>query len=456
MSGIVVKFGGSTLKNPEDISRVIGVIKRYPPPVVVVVSALSGVTNDLAQALQVATLDKHTIEKLKNRLLGTHLAFAGPYVTDETECEVIAASLRNEIEKLGNYLLGIHLLGEVPAFAVDMVLSFGERLSSLLISSILKHMGIHCELRLPEEMRFMTDGEYGGATVDLLRTESGVRRSLSGASIFIVPGFYGISPEGKITTFGRGGSDYSAAVIARCIGSPSIDLWKDVSGFMTADPKLVESASCIGKLTYQEAAELSYFGARILHPRSFEPLLGRKVPIRLFNINDAAGSLKPLTVIDDEGFVSDDIVKSITYSDDLGILILRGPGVGIKPGIMAKVTARLNDARINIKSIITAQTCINILLARSDLSACYELIRQPEIRAVDKVSYQDDVSLIAVVGQGMLDRPGVWSRMLSAVARSAINIRIISAGASDVAAYLIINRQDRDTAIHAIHKEFFS
>jgi len=456
MNKIVVKFGGSNLKEKEDVSKLIEVIEHYPVPIVIVISALFGVTDVLVKAVQRVRKDEYAINRLKKQLLDIHCQIIDEYVTEYAAAEKIKRKLRNRIEELGKYLLGIHCLGEVPDFAEDIALSYGERLSSLLLESVLKFREISCQEVLPESMGLITDGEYGNATVNFSASEKQVKKALQGDKIYVVPGFYGLSEEGKVTLLGRGGTDYSAAAIARCLGAISVDIWKDVSGFMSADPKWVKQPLVINKLSYREAAELSYFGARILHPRTFEPVMENSIPIRLFDINNFKGKLQPLTTIEDNGYVKEDVVKSVTFSDDLGILKLCGPGVGIKPGIMAKVTNRLNSARINIKSIITAQTSINILVSLKDLERGYSIINEIGLKAVDEIIRVDNISLIAVVGEGMLERPGIAARVFGAVSSQNINILIISSGASVVASYFIIKSKDRGRAIQAIHKEFFS
>lgn len=258
-----------------------------------------------------------------------------------------------------------------------------------------------------------------------------------------------------MTLLGRGGSDYTAAAIARCIDAASVDLWKDVPGFMSADPKLVANAAAVKRLAYNEAAELSYFGARILHPRTFEPVMDKQIPVRLFNIGRFCEKLEPETIIDGNGVIKEDVIKSVTFSDDFGILKLHGAGVGIKPGIMARVTARLNDEGINIKSIITSQTAINILLALEDLEKSLRAVEAIGLTAVDRIAAVDNISLIAVVGGGILEKPGIAARVFSAVSRRNINIRTISAGPSNVAIYFIIDRNEREKAVKAIHEEVF-
>jgi len=188
-------------------------------------------------------------------------------------------------------------------------MSFGERLSAAIMTSLLQDRGVGCEEVTPEDMQLITDGEFGNAEVDFSASNETVKNRLLGEKTAIVPGFYGVSKEGKVTLFGRGGSDYTAASIASCIGAESLDIWKDVDGFRTADPKLVTDTHGIHQLTYTEAAELAYFGAKILHPRTVEPLMAQRIPIRIFNI------AKIILDINVKGFIYDIRVVQIIWND---------------------------------------------------------------------------------------------------------------------------------------------
>jgi len=457
MKKIVVKFGGSNLKRKEDIVRVIQVVKLYRQPVIIVISALYGVTDILVNALRDVKSDEKAISVLKENLLDIHYRIVDLYIGsgDSQKGNLVKDKIDQRVNRLEKYLRGIHYLGEIPDFVEDRVLSYGERLSSLLLTAILDFNGISCRECLPEDLGLVTNGEYRNATVDFPVSREDVKQCLSGDEIRVIPGFYGMSRDSRVTLFGRGGSDYTAAAIARCIDAGSVDLWKDVPGFMSADPKLVDNPIVLHHLGYNEAAELSYFGARILHPRTFEPVTETGIPVRLFNIDDFTENLEPLTVIRDEGFIKDDIIKSVTFSDDFGILRMQGAGVGIKPGIMAKVTSMLSEDRINIKSVITAQTSINILLSRHDLERSLQIVQRTGLSAVDHIEAIDNITLIAVVGEGILEKPGIAARVFSAVSRHDINVRMISAGASNVAIYFIIDKEERDKAVKSIHEEFF-
>jgi bifunctional aspartokinase / homoserine dehydrogenase 1 len=451
----VVKFGGSNLKRKEDYIKLIRVVKRYDQPMVIVVSALYGVTDILVNTLKRVKSDEFAISDIKERLLVAHRDIVELYIKSSCLGGAVLTEVHNRIEELEKYLRGIHYLGEIPDFVEDRVLSYGERLSSLVLAGILCDNGIACREMLPENLGLYTNGEFRNATVDFNLSEKLVKKYLEADEVFVVPGFYGISPDSRINLLGRGGSDYTAAAVARCIDAPSVDLWKDVPGFMSADPKMVKNASVIQQLSYNEAAELSYFGARIIHPRTFEPVLVKKIPVRLFDIQNFSEDLKPVTIICDQGVMSDDIIKSVTFSDDFGILRLHGAGVGIKPGIMAKVTHKLNENGINIKSIITAQTSINILVAWEDLRPAFKAVESTGFSSLDKLDAIDDITVMAVVGEGILEKPGIAARVFTSVSRHQINIRTISAGASNEAIYFIINKKDNKKAIKAIHREFF-
>ncbi len=465
MKSIVVKFGGSNLRHPGDVDRVVEVVQRYKNPLVVVVSAFYGVTNELIAAVQAAkagsgrpdapTAGHHYTDGLRalhQTILEENFA-AGP-LRDQ-----VALAVQSRLDQLERYLTGIHCIGDVPPFVNDAVLSYGERLSSLVISEVLKSRGVLAREILPEDLGLVTDGVFGNAACDFAISAPRVVLALKKEGVAVVPGFYGVDDQGKATLFGRGGSDYSAASIARCIGALSLDVWKDVDGFLSADPSAVASPRPIPHLHYLEAAELSYFGAKILHPRTVEPLFDQNIPIRILNIGRPERGLEPYTIVDGTRRVTDDIVKSVASSDDVGILKLHGPGVGFKPGILARVTGTLDQKGINIKSVLTAQTAINLLLARGDLEPARKAVQEHHLAGVVDVSADAGVSIVAVVGDGVLESTdhgsAIASRALASALASGVRIRLAAAGASEVTTYLLVRREDRDKTVKAVHEEFF-
>ncbi|HMA62297.1 MAG TPA: aspartate kinase [bacterium] len=455
MSKIVVKIGGSNLKDTASLHKVINTIKKYNQPLVVVVSAFYGITDRLVEILTLVKHDRDEIQELTNFLLEMKQEVLEKQIDDKEILETTYQKLEQRVEELERYLLGIHYIGEAPGFVEDVVLSYGERLSALVMTAILRAHNIDAEEALPEQIGLETNGQFGRATVNFEKSRQDLMKNLGGDKIYIVPGFYGISSDKKVTLLGRGGSDYSAASIARCINAKSLDVWKDVDGFLTADPGLVKQARRVKRLSYTEAAELAYFGAKILHPLTISPLMNTNIPVRIFNINNDIDLENPFSVIDSSTKVSSQIIKSVTYNDDFAILKLIGPGVGIRPGLLADVTTKLGSYNINIKSVITSQTSINLLLARKDLLKAYNIVQELDLQLVNELQTVDDISVIALIGEGMMEKCGLAARMFGAMSQENINILIISEGASPVTAYFIIHQDERDKAVRAIHREFF-
>ncbi|MHA2320609.1 MAG: aspartate kinase, partial [Candidatus Thorarchaeota archaeon] len=258
--------------------------------------------------------------------------------------------------------------------------------------------------------------------------------------------------EGKTSSFGRNGSDYSAAVVAHALNAESVHIWKDVDGFMSADPRIVQDSIRIDTLSYLEAAELSYFGARILHPRTVEPLAGTNVKIFIRNLHSPENSM---TIIQPEGHEKGDVIKSVTANDDIAVLRIHGAGVGHKPGIIGEIGRTLSGADINIFSILTSQTSINLLLDSSDSGKSVDALRHLVGGVIERIELKKNVSLIAVVGEGLLTKEGLAARVFTAVAEHGINVEMFAAGASDVAYYFIVDQSDMKTAIQAVHTKFF-
>ncbi|MCE1199327.1 MAG: aspartate kinase [Marinilabiliales bacterium] len=455
MPKIVVKFGGSNLRDKEEIGRILEVIRNYDQPLVIVVSAFFGVTNFLIQALEQARHDESVAKSSVDYLHNLKMELIPSFIQDQQLLEETESLLKQQLDELGKYLQGIALTGDASKALEDLVLSYGERLSAVFLNGILKSSGMKSELAFPENVGLITDGEYGNATADFALSENKVQQALSGEHHYVLPGYYGVSPQGRVTLFGRGGGDYAAAAFARCIHAKSLDIWKDVNGFLSSDPKMVANPVLIEQLSYNEAAELAYFGAKILHPRTVEPLTFPRIPVRIFNIYGSLDINHPLTIISKEKSVHQGVIKSVTFSDQFGLLKLKGPGVGIKPGILAKVTTALHHAGINISSVLTSQIAINILLARKDLNRAYDVVSTIELSAVGKLQIEEDISVVATVGHGITDNYGVAARIFAALAAHGINVVMSCSGASPIVSYYLVKSEDRSAAVQAIHHEFF-
>src|SRR5437899_2129906 len=283
----------------------------------------------------------------------------------------------------------------------------------------------------------------------------GLRRS-SGArpwrAMSVITGFFGLSREGKTATFGRGGSDYSAAVVAHALELPTIEIWKDVGGFMSADPKIVSEAFPLSALSYDEAAELSYFGAKALHPRSVQPAQACGASIILKNIfrPDETGTRIGPDTVDRSGDV-----KSISYVRDLATLKVFATGAGQKEGLLSQVATALTSAGTNVYSAATSQTCIALLVDADALSRAKKAVARLPFGLVERIEVLPHVSLISFVGEGLGYAHGVAARVFRAVAERGINVQLISAGASMVAYTFTVDNEDLERAVQAVHREFF-
>ncbi len=456
MKKIVVKFGGSNLKTISDLTRIVNVVKTYNRPLVIVVSAFYGVTNYLTEGISKVQQSINHVEQVRAFIKNLKRETIEAHITNNDLKEMVNSKIDERLEKLENYLKGVHYIGDVPDFVGDQILSFGEKLSSLLITEILNFNGINAQEKLPEDMGLVTYGEYKNASIDFDKSIPFVREALKENKVYVVPGFYAISPKGRVSLLGRGGSDYSAASFAKCVNAESLDIWKDVDGYLSADPKLVDNPRMISHLSYREAAELSYFGAKILHPRTVEPLMDDNIPIHIFNITKDVTSIEPISIIDNRETIADSVIKSVSYSDNFSVLKLSGPGVGLKSGILGKVTTLLDNHDINIMSVVTSQTSINLYLEDEDIKEATILIENSGFHTLTNITPIENLSIVAIVGEGILLNYGIVFKMVKAINLEGINARIISGGASDVAAYVVIDTIDRDKAIKVIHRAFFS
>jgi aspartate kinase len=268
----------------------------------------------------------------------------------------------------------------------------------------------------------------------------------------VVTGFFGKTHDGFITLLGRNGTDYSASVIANAIDAESLEIWKDVDGFMSADPKMVPGAILIPQLSYEEAAELSYFGAKVLHPRTVEPARARGITIRMKNVfkPDVEG-----TAIVPKGVEGSRTIKSISCMANMAVVKVYGAGLGSKSGVMSEITVLLSDAGINVYSAATSQTCISLLIEERDLKHAERVLAEAKKGVVDRMETVRDVALLCLVGEGLGMKEGIAGKVFSTVATNGTNIGLISAGASTVALTFTVKRKDLEKTTKTLHREFF-
>src|SRR6266567_5950860 len=426
----VAKFGGSCVSDAEMYDRIAKAVQTDPSRKFVVVSAIAGVTDSLVSTLAKPREEKEIdlfIAELRRLHVGLLPRSPG---SPSASVETIDAL----VTKLERLLYGIAYTEEITARTRDFILSFGERLAAQVVAANLLGHRIDARAHEADVVGIVTDDNYGNANALLDETRARLapflKRQAHAGHVSVITGFFGLSREGKTATFGRGGSDYSAAVVAYALKLPAIEIWKDVGGFMSADPKIVPEAFPLAALSYGEAAELSYFGAKVLHPRSVRPaeMCGASIILKNIYEPDEVGTRIGPDTVDRSGDV-----KSISYVRDLTTLKVFGTGAGPKESLLSQVATALADAVFGAKKVLTR------------LPAGF----------VERLEVLPHASLISFVGEGIGYAHGVAARVFRAVAERGINVQLISAGASMVAYTFTVDSKDLEGAVQAVHREFF-
>ncbi len=420
------------------------------------VSAFYGVTNILLSGIESSLESEESIGKTITQLKTLHHEIIHFLFSDPARIHELKEKMDRVLHKLERYYYGISFTREATPRMRDMVATFGERMSALVLSGAVELLGVDTGIALPEELGIITDGKFMDATALMNPTGENLKafmeREMTGSKVLFVPGFYGISETGEITTFGRGGSDYSAAVVAAGVRAEVLEIWKDTPGFMTADPDNIPHCRLIPRLTYEEAAELAYTGAGILHPRTVEPVRASRIDIAIKNTYDpdARGSL-----ITGDAIETDRVIKSVSYTKDISILKIHASGVGARQGILSLITEAVSGQGINIKSVITSQTCISLLVSRKDIGRAHECVGNIRPIPFREASFRADVALVSIVGEGLHLNRGIAAKCFTAVSRANVNVEMISSGTSDAALYFLVQESSLDDTIQALHATFF-
>jgi aspartate kinase len=363
--------------------------------------------------------------------------------------------VNKHILKLERLLYGVAYTEELTPRTKDLILSSAERMSAYIMEGVLLCKNVKAKAYEADRLGVVTDGIFCNATADLGKTEKNLHKKLiphmKNGFVPVITGFFGRDEEGRTTTFGKNGSDYSAAVIANALHADLLELWKDVDGFMSADPNIVKNAHTIDKLSYDEAAELAYFGISLLHPRTVEPVRLKDIPIVIKNIQKPE---EKGTMIGKKGYKTKNVIKSVVFSTDLVEVKVSGSGAGYRPGVLSAVSDNLGRSNINIYSVTTSQTQLSLLIHKNDLQRCLKVMENMHGGVIESTDFQRNLALVCVVGEGSRTMKGLAGKIFSAVADAGVNVEIISAGASKVASHFIIKRDDLKETIEAIHTTF--
>ncbi len=451
----VLKFGGGCLRDSAAFLKA-GAIITGQKQVAVVVSAISGVTEQLLAAIDFAKQSEKKIPAIMGRLSEKHMTIIAGLPFTPADERRMQKTIARQLDQVQRLLTGIAYHGDLTPAVRARLLSYGERMTARLLAGLLEIQGHRARALDANAIGICTDDNFENASVDRERTRKNLQASvmplLRSGIVPVISGFFGRGRTVAITLLGRNGSDYSAAAVAYALKAGRLEIWKDVDGFMSADPALVPTARQLQCISFAEAAELSYFGAQILHPRTVEPLAGTKTRVFIRNLKqpDGAGS----EILAGRSGRSED-VASITANRKLANIRVHGAGIGCKPGLLAGVSSQLAAAGINIHSVLTSHTCINLLLDPEDGRRSLVRLKSMANGVIKKIILEEHLALVGVVGEKIMEKEGIYARIFTAVAREKINVEMAAAGASAVACYFLVKRTDLDRAVRAVHDEFF-
>jgi bifunctional aspartokinase / homoserine dehydrogenase 1 len=457
----VLKFGGSSVGSVERIKVAIDIIiksKKEFGDVTVVVSAVQGVTNKLIETAKTAYRGE-SYETLLREQEDRHLTIADELFGSKTE----SSSHRFMVQafnELREFIHGIWILGEITDRTLDYVMSYGEQLSSNIVTEMLNRSGLGADY-VDSRSLIRTDLSYGAANVNFDLTNWNILNQFKGKSnIQVVTGFIACGPNNETTTLGRGGSDYTASILGAALNASEVEIWTDVDGVLTADPNKVPSAFSLDLLTYEEAMELSHFGARVIHPPTMMPVMEKKIPIRIRNSfnPDFVGTL----ISDNEEKSSPSLVKGIACIDRVSLLRVKGEGILRTVGIASRIFSTL--ARKNIEVILVTQSssehsiCLaiapeNTRIAREELELEFRV--ELHLGRISAIVIETDASVVAIVGEQVQNIPGVTGKVFEALGRNGITPRAIAYGSSDRILGLVLSQNDLKKAMNALHDQLF-
>lgn len=457
----ILKFGGTSVANAQNIKLALQVVKNTAKTsnVAVVVSAFSGVTDQLISASKKASYKDNEYKNIIQEIETKHLNTIKELIP-VSEQSGLLSHIKRIVNHLETLLDGCFLLGELSDRTSDTILSFGEMLSSIIIAGAFKKEIEKCEYKNSCDL-IKTDKNFGKANVDFSLTNKLIVDFFdeNKDTLFVLPGFIASSTDGNITTLGRGGSDYTAAIIAAALNASQLEIWTDVSGMYTANPKIVKQAKPIDAISYQEAMELSHFGAKVLYPPTIQPVSNKNIPLLIKNTfePEAKG-----TYISSDVSVKSAPVKGISHIDQIALLTLEGSGMIGVTGSSKRLFRVLSNENINVIFITQASSehsiCIGILESDSKKAqnAIDEEFKMEIQQKKIKPSYvENKLCIVAIVGEGMKNYKGLSGKMFGTLGRNNVNIRAIAQGASERNISIVIEEKDVVKTLNALHESFF-
>ncbi|MCL3779044.1 bifunctional aspartate kinase/homoserine dehydrogenase I [Prolixibacteraceae bacterium JC049] len=450
----VLKFGGTSVGSADALKNVKQIVSNQDADLVVIVSAFGGVTDKLIAAARHATTRTSGFNTNLKEIKQLHSDVISELFEGEELVSVrsVMEEMLAEVEWIIN---GISMLGELTPRIMDRLLSFGERISSFVVSKYLNTE------RIKSEELIKTDLNHGQASVDFVWTNSNIRRQFDQFSgVAVAPGFVASSPDDIPTTLGRGGSDYTASIFAAALNADELEIWTDVDGFMTADPRVISKTHVIPQLTYSEAMELSHFGAKVIYPPTIIPVYQKQIPIWIKNTFNAAAEGTLITADKVNG--TDKPIKGISSIKDISLMTVQGIGMVGVAGISSRLFGALAKEKVNVILISQAssENSISFAIKSADVVAAEAVVRKEfdvEIRSgqINKVESEHQLSIVAVVGENMKQTTGIAGKLFGIIGKNGINIVAIAQGASELNISWVVREKDLRKTLNVVHEAFF-
>ena len=464
MTTLTMKFGGTSVGSAQAFTETADIILEQSSEwdrLIVVVSAMNGVTDDLIEGAQSASHGKdQTFRAIHSDMHDRHHAAIDQLFSRSDEREPLLAEVDRFLEDYFNFCRSIFVLGEVTPRAMDTISSLGERMSARILASLLRYMGEQSQA-IDATNLIITDQQFQNAaplmdiTRDRIWEELGPK--LDDSIIPVVTGFIGATEDGVTTTLGRGGSDYTAAILGSCLQVDEVWIWTDVDGVMTADPRLLPDARVIPVLSYSEISELAFFGAKVLHPKTIRPIVEQEIPLWIKNTFNPT-SLGTRISLESEN--SEGKVKAVTAIKDLSIVMVEGRGMRGVPGIAGRTFSAVASEGTSVMMITQASSEQSICFV-IPMDAAQQVIRAIETEMtlelarqdIDRIRSLDDMVIVTVVGAGLRKTPGISGQIFSALGKAGINIFAIAQGSSESSLSIVVEANGSKDAVRQIHRE---
>lgn len=455
----VQKFGGSSLADGDRIKNTVKIIQSENERVFVVLSAMKGITNLLLEASSSAENGDKNYKNNLQAIRDQHYN-AIEVLFEGKDKQPVIESVNTLIGELKDILHGVELVQECSLRTGDLIMSFGERLNCTVTAAYFNSLGQKSEMADTRDM-IVTDDHYGSSNVFLDRSYSRIRERLSDPeTLYIITGFIASSEKGITTTLGRNGSDYTASLIGAAMNADIVEIWTDVNGVLTADPRIVDNAHTIPRLTIEEAMELSYFGAEVIHPYTLMPTVEKNIPVVIKNTLNPSNKG---TIIGTGPVIRERAITGIASIDSVSFINVEGGGMLGIPGIASSIFSALAEAGVNIIMITQASSehsiCIVIRSSEVEKAVSYlekKLEYEIKTKKINRIDVKNNLEIIAVIGENMKGMTGISGKLFSSLGNSGVNILAIAQGSSERNISLVIENRDKETALNTIHKTFIA